>query len=129
MRIADSIELESSTFHAELDRIKGILNYVQSYKPTFLLLDELLRGTNTSDRHAGTKALLRQLLKQGASGIIATHDLGIAELETEFPDNIRNFNFSIKSVDDELIFDYKLNYGVCTIFNAELLMRKIGISL
>lgn len=129
MRIADSIELESSTFHAELDRIKGILNYVQSYKPTFLLLDELLRGTNTSDRHAGTKALLRQLLKQGASGIIATHDLGIAELETEFPGNIRNFNFSIKSVDDELIFDYKLNFGVCTIFNAELLMRKIGISL
>lgn len=129
MRIADSIELESSTFHAELDRIKRILNYIQSYKPTFLLLDELLRGTNTSDRHTGTKALLRQLIKQGASGIIATHDLGIAELETEFPENIRNFNFSIKSVDDELFFDYKLNSGVCTIFNAELLMRKIGISL
>jgi hypothetical protein len=129
MRIADSIELGSSTFNAELDRIKRILNYIQNYKPTFLLLDELLRGTNTTDRHTGTKALVRQLIKQGASGIIATHDLGIAVLENEFPFNIRNFNFSIKSVEDELFFDYKLNSGVCSIFNAELLMRKIGISL
>lgn len=129
MRISDSIELETSTFHAELDRIKRILNYIQNYKPIFLLLDELLRGTNTIDRHTGTKALVRQLIKQGASGIIATHDLGIAELENEFPFNIRNFNFSIKSVGDELFFDYKLNSGVCSIFNAELLMSKIGISL
>lgn len=129
MRISDSIELELSTFHAELERIKNILIYVANNKKCFLLLDELLRGTNTIDRQTGSIALLKQLVRNGASGIVATHDLNLPEMENIMPDNIKNYNFSIQSKDEDLFFDYKLNHGVCRTFNAALLMKKIGIEV
>ena len=129
MRISDSIELELSTFHAELERIKSILKYVEHNEKCFLLLDELLRGTNTIDRQTGSIALLKQLVRNGASGIIATHDLNLPEMEKMMPENIRNYNFSIQSKDEDLFFDYKLNHGVCKTFNAALLMKKIGIEV
>lgn len=129
MRISDSIELELSTFHAELERIKNILKYVEKNNKCFLLLDELLRGTNTIDRQTGSIALLKQLIRKGASGIVATHDLNLPEMEKMMPDSIKNYNFSIQSRDEELFFDYKLKHGVCQTFNAALLMKKIGIEM
>lgn len=129
MRINDSIELELSTFHAELDKIKRILDFVRINDKTFLLLDELLRGTNTRDRQTGSTALIQQLIKNKASGIVATHDLNLTDLETKLPGKIRNYNFSIQTVNEELYFDYKLKSGVCNTFNAALLMKKIGIDI
>ena len=129
MRISDSIELELSTFHAELEKIKRILDFVENNGKTFLLLDELLRGTNTIDRQTGSIALLKQLIKKGASGIIATHDLNLTAMEKLLPSSIRNYNFSIQTKEEDLFFDYKLNPGVCNTFNAALLMKKIGIEM
>ena len=129
MRIIDSLEDNLSTFHAELERIKSILKYVEKNDNCFLLLDELLRGTNSQDRHVGTKALIKQMIKNKASGIIATHDLALTEMVYEHSNSIRNYNFGVKTKDDELYFDYKLTNGVCNSFNASILMKKIGIDI
>ncbi len=129
MRIIDSLEDNLSTFHAELKRIKSILKYVETNENCFLLLDELLRGTNSQDRHIGTKALIKQMIKNNASGIIATHDLALTEMVYDYPNSIRNYNFGVKTKDNELYFDYKLTEGVCDSFNASILMKKIGIDI
>ncbi len=97
---------------------------------TTILLDEILRGTNSLDRHIGSKALIRQLVKQEAIAVIATHDLELAKLKEELPDAIDNYHFDVQVANgDELYFDYKLKEGICTSLNASILMRKIGIEL
>ena len=95
----------------------------------FILLDEILRGTNSLDRHTGSAALIRQLIRQQSAGIIATHDLGLADLKAEYPDNILNFHFDAHIEQEELYFDYQLKTGVCESLNASILMKKIGIEV
>lgn len=135
MRIADNLEESASTFYAELQKLKNILDAVkhpageQSPIRVFLLLDEILRGTNSLDRHTGSEALIKQLIKEGAVGIIASHDLSLAELQSQFPGIIHNYHFDVTISGNELSFDYKLKEGVCRTLNATLLMKKIGIEM
>jgi DNA mismatch repair ATPase MutS len=129
MRVTDNLEESTSTFYAELKRLKLIIEYCNRHENVFLLLDEILRGTNSIDRHTGSVALLRQLLKQDASGILATHDLELTQLASEFPGHMHNFHFDVAVKKDELYFDYSLKEGVCQSMNATILMKKIGIEL
>ena len=96
--------------------------------PIFYFLDEILKGTNSKDRHEGAKALMLQLHKTTASGFISTHDV---ELGDEFENQgfVENYSFSSEVVNDDLVFDYKLRSGVCHSFNASMLMRGIGIEM
>jgi len=128
-RIHDSLEESTSSFYAELKRIKDILNIIKTDNNCLLLLDELLRGTNTTDRNLGSVAIIKQFIKYKAVGIVATHDLSIANMIEQFPKQIRNYNFDVNVKNDELFFDYKLKEGVCNSFNATLLMKKIGIDI
>ena len=129
MRIADNLEESTSTFYAELKKLKSVIDKVNNDEKVFILLDEILRGTNSLDRHTGSEALIRQLIKRRAAGIIATHDLALADLKNEFPANILNYHFDVQVNNEELYFDYKLKPGVCTSLNASILMKKIGIEL
>lgn len=138
MRVTDNLEESASTFYAELQKLKMILDEVRSPSMktgdadaprVFLLLDEILRGTNSLDRHTGSEALIKQLIKEKAAGIIASHDLSLAELEKQYPDSISNYHFDVTIHGSELSFDYKLKDGVCRTLNATLLMKKIGIDL
>ncbi|MBL7727191.1 MAG: DNA mismatch repair protein MutS, partial [Dinghuibacter sp.] len=129
MRITDNLEEETSTFYAELKKLKWIIGSVQKKEKVFLLLDEMLRGTNSLDRHTGSEALIRQLVQEGAVGIIASHDVELSRLEQEFPHAINNYHFDSAVVQEEIIFDYRLKTGVCTSTNATLLMKKIGIRM
>ena len=129
MRISDNLEESTSTFYAELKKLKDIIEAVTRMEEIFLLLDEILRGTNSADRHTGSTALLKQLIKLHASGLVATHDLELAKLSNEFPQNIHNYHFDVQVANDELYFDYKLKGGVCSSMNASILMKKIGIEL
>lgn len=129
MRIADNLEENASTFYAELSKLKSIIESVNTKEPVFLLLDEILRGTNSHDRHTGSRALLQQLVKQDACGMLATHDLALTELATTFPDAISNYHFDVSVEGEELYFDYKLKPGICQSMNASILMKKIGIDL
>ena len=88
-----------------------------------------MRGTNSLDRHTGSKALIKQLIKQDAIAILATHDIELAKEEQHYTKNITNYHFDVQVADDELYFDYKLKTGVCKSLNASILMRKIGIEM
>lgn len=125
MRIADNLEENTSTFYAELRKLKGIIEAVNRHEPLLLLLDEILRGTNSQDRQTGSRALIRQLAQQGAVALLATHDLAL----TAEPGPISNYHFDVAVNGEELYFDYTLKPGICTSMNASILMKKIGIEL
>lgn len=129
MRIADNLEESTSTFYAELKKLKAIIDKVNAGEKIFILLDEILRGTNSLDRHTGSVALVKQLIKHKAACIIATHDVELAKLKDNYPNNILNYHFDVQVANDELYFDYKLKEGICTSLNASILMKKIGIEL
>jgi DNA mismatch repair ATPase MutS len=129
MRVSDNLEENTSTFYAELKKLKEVIESVYRNEKVFLLLDEILRGTNSADRHNGSKALIKQLIQHDAVGLIATHDLELAKLADDFPDRLHNYHFDVQVSGDELYFDYKLKKGICTSMNASLLMKKIGIEL
>jgi DNA mismatch repair ATPase MutS len=129
MRITDNLEESTSTFYAELKKLKTIIDNVNNGEKVFILLDEILRGTNSLDRHTGSKALIKQLIRKKAAAIIATHDLELANLKEDFSKNILNYHFDVQVSNDELYFDYRLKPGVCNSLNASILMKKIGIEL
>jgi ABC-type lipoprotein export system ATPase subunit len=129
MRITDNLAESTSTFYAELKKLKTIIEKVNAREKVFILLDEILRGTNSLDRHTGSVALVKQLIKHHAAAIIATHDLELTKLKDEYPGNIVNYHFDVQVSNDELYFDYRLKPGVCNSLNASILMKKIGIEL
>ncbi len=129
MRISDNLEESTSTFYAELKKLKTIIDKVNAGEKIFILLDEILRGTNSLDRHTGSEALIKQMIKHKAACIIATHDIELAKLQETYPQNILNYHFDVQVSNEELYFDYKLKKGICTSLNASILMKKIGIEL
>jgi len=129
MRISDSLKDNTSSFFAELKKLETIIKIVENNEKVFLLLDEILRGTNSTDRHIGSSALIKQLIRNNAVGIVATHDLSLTDMIQDYPENIENYNFNIKINNEDLYFDYLLNKGVCTSLNASILMKKMGINI
>ncbi len=129
MRIADNLEESTSTFYAELKKLQIIIEKVNADEKVFILLDEILRGTNSHDRHTGSEALIKQLIKKNAAAILATHDLELANMKEQYPQKILNFHFDVQVSNDELFFDYALKPGICTSMNASILMKKIGIEI
>lgn len=129
MRIKDSLNESTSTFKAELDRLQMLLTAVSNEPKVFFLIDEMLRGTNSVDKYLGSKAVIEQLISKKGVGMVATHDLQIAQLEQKYPNYVRNFYFDIQVIDGEMLFDYKIKHGECKTFNASLLLKQIGIDV
>jgi len=124
----DSLANNESYFYAELKRLKLIIDMLKEGKQVFIILDEILKGTNSKDKQAGSKALIKQLVSLKASGIIATHDLKLGDLEESFPENVRNSCFEIIIDKDKLEYDYKLKNGIARNMNASILMNRMGIT-
>ena len=127
IRTNDSLARKESFFYAELRRLKGIITELEIGQHTFILLDEILKGTNSKDKQAGSIALLQQLIKYQSVGLIATHDLILGDLIKNYPENIHNLCFEIHIIEDEMSIDYKLQDGICKNLNATFLMKKMGI--
>lgn len=127
MRIKDSLNESTSTFKAELDRMKFILDRVKDIPSSFFLIDEMLRGTNSVDKYLGSKAIIKKLIDLQGRGMLATHDLQLSELINDYPGYLKNYHFDIQVQGSEMLFDYKLKDGACTIFNASMLLKGIGI--
>tara|TARA_Y100000782_G_C10189044_1_gene269133 strand:- start:1731 stop:3518 length:1788 start_codon:yes stop_codon:yes gene_type:complete len=127
MRTEDSLQDQASYFFAELSRLKQIVDRLNEGERLFIILDEILKGTNSEDKASGSKAFLRSLTGKKAMGAIATHDLSLCDLETELPESVKNFSFEVEFAGDDLKFDYKLRKGVCQNMNATFLMKKMGI--
>lgn len=128
LRVMDSLSEGTSSFYAELKRLETLIKISREGKPVFFLLDEILRGTNSVDRYTGSQALIKQFIRNGTSGILASHDLGLADLQETLP-ALANYSFDVQVSGTELFFDYTLHTGKCTSLNASILMKKIGIDL
>ncbi|MEM8907530.1 MAG: hypothetical protein AAGD05_06770 [Bacteroidota bacterium] len=129
MRTQDALHESTSSFYAELKRLKTIIEAVEQQSNAFFLLDEILKGTNSNDRHTGSKALIHQLIKSQGSGIIATHDLELGALEASSNGSVENLCMEVAVENNELIFDYTIKKGVSKSFNATHLMRNMGINI
>ncbi len=129
MKVTDSLDKKLSLFYAELQRLKMIMDAILDEEPVFFLIDEMLKGTNESDRQKGAIALIKQLVGKKADGILATHDLELTKLEKDHIEAISNYHFDGYIEGDKLFFDYKLKTGVCRSSNALELMKKVGIKV
>lgn len=127
VRTNDSLEDHASYFYAELVKLQHIMDDLKSGDPVFVIVDEMLKGTNSHDKHKGSVGLIRQLLRLGATGVVATHDIQLGELAGEFPQNIENRCFEVEIRGDHLEFDYRLREGISKNLNATFLMEQMGI--
>lgn len=129
LRTSDSLSDNESYFFAELKRLKRIIDLLNEGKELFIILDEILKGTNSTDKQKGSFDLIRQFMVLRANGIIATHDLLLGELIKQFPSEIRNYCFEADIQNNELIFSYRLREGIAQNMNACFLMKKMGITI
>ncbi len=127
MRTTDSLSSHESYFYAELKRLKTLKTKIAGDEPVFFILDEILKGTNSTDKSVGSKLFIEKLITHRGTGLIATHDISLGELEKDYPDRIFNMCFEIEIDGEAIKFDYKLNRGVTQKMNAALLMRQMGI--
>lgn len=129
LRTSDSLTDNESYFFAELKRLKLIIDKLNSGEKLFIILDEILKGTNSMDKQKGSFALIKQFMALQANGIIATHDLLLGTLIDLFPEDIRNYCFEADIKNNELTFSYQLKNGVAQNMNAYFLMKKMGIAV
>ncbi len=128
MRTQDDLEESVSSFYAELKRLRQMIESIDGSIPVLFMVDEVLKGTNSEDRHKGAIALIRQLNKAEAFGFVSTHDIGLGNITNELQ-GVKNYSFNSVIKGDEIIFDYTLTEGICKSFNATKLMQKMGIQI
>lgn len=126
MRQSDSLSSGESYFFAEVKRLKSIIEKLKT-ETCFVLLDEILRGTNSDDKQSGTIGVIQKIISLSAVGSIATHDLEVCQMAERYPDKLENKNFEVEIINDELVFDYKLRSGICQNKSATFLMKKMEI--
>jgi DNA mismatch repair ATPase MutS len=126
MRLSDSLSDSESYFFAEIKRLKQIMDELES-QPAFVLLDEILRGTNSDDKRNGTIEVVKKIIAKKAIGAIATHDIEVCLTTNEYPEVLTNKCFEVEIINNDLHFDYKLRDGICKNRSATFLMKKMGV--
>jgi DNA mismatch repair ATPase MutS len=127
IRVSDSLQEHTSYFMAELKKLQQIINHLKNGEPALVMIDEILRGTNSDDKTHGSEQFIRKLLQYKCMALFATHDLSLGILENEFPGIISNYCFESVIENNELYFDYKLQRGIAKNKNASFLMKKMDI--
>lgn len=127
IKIQDALSKNESYFYAEISRLKDIVTRVRQGERTLVILDEILRGTNTKDKQQGSLGLLQKLISDNAIVFVATHDLVIGNLEKDYPQIAKNYCFEVELADNRLEFDYKLKDGVSQKLNASFLLKQMGL--
>lgn len=127
MRTSDNLSDETSYFHAELLRLRFIMDAIERGESVFIILDEILKGTNSKDKEEGSAKFLQKLSDLGARGIIATHDLSLTELANK-NEGIINLYFDTKIEGEDISFDYKMREGVAKNMNASFLLKKMKLT-
>ena len=127
LRQTDSLLDHVSLFFSELRKLKSILHGLSMNPKALVLLDEVLRGTNSDDKLYGSRELVKKLIQTGCLTILATHDITLSKMDNEYPETIKNYCFESSLTDNKLSFDYKLKSGVSQNRNATFLMKQMGI--
>lgn len=128
MVTADNLGEGESYFFSELKRLKELTASLEEGKALFVILDEILKGTNSVDKAEGSRLFMEKLLDLPARGLIATHDLSLCEMQNDHPLAIVNYSFEVEFRNDDLHFDYKLREGVCQNMNARFLLERMGLT-
>ena len=126
MRLSDSLSDSESYFFAEIKRLKLIMDLLGNSR-AFVLLDEILRGTNSDDKQNGTIEVIKKMIAKEAIGAIATHDIEVCLTTNDYPNQLINKCFEVEIMANELHFDYKLRDGICKNKSATFLMKKMGV--
>lgn len=126
MRLSDSLSDSESYFFAEIKRLKQIMDALEN-QPAFVLLDEILRGTNSDDKRNGTIEVVKKIISKKAIGAIATHDIEVCLTTNEYPEILTNQCFEVEIQNNDLHFDYKLRNGICRNKSATFLMQKMNV--
>jgi hypothetical protein len=127
LRIDDSLQEQTSYFMAELKRLQRIIGRLDAGTPALVLIDEILRGTNSEDKTYGSAQFIHKLLQYPCLSLFATHDLNLGRLEEETPGAVSNYCFESTLENGQLHFDYRLQRGIARNRNASFLMHKLGI--
>ncbi|MEM9141884.1 MAG: DNA mismatch repair protein MutS [Bacteroidota bacterium] len=125
MRTTDSLTDNESYFFSELKRLKFIVDQIKDGR-YFIVLDEILKGTNSTDKARGSRKFVERLVASKSTGLLATHDVSLCDAARELP-QAHNYYFDAQIIDGELFFDYTIKEGICTHMNASFLLRKMGI--
>jgi hypothetical protein len=128
MRTTDSLAHNESYFYAELKRLRTLKIRLEGGEKMLFILDEILKGTNSADKSNGSKMFMKKIIELGGTGLVATHDTSLGEMENDYPGNIINKCFEIEIDGEKVIFDYILRHGITRKMNAALLMRQMGIA-
>jgi len=127
LRVSDSLQEHTSYFMAELKKLQRIIHRIHENTPSLVLIDEILRGTNSDDKTYGSEQFIRKLLQYPCLSFFATHDLSLGSLEQELPGQVSNYCFESTIDGNELHFDYRLRQGIARNRNASFLMKKMDI--
>ena len=127
MRTTDNLSKGTSYFHAELLRLQQLVHTAECEERLFIILDEMLKGTNSQDKLNGSLRFLEKLRGLRVAGLVATHDLALGELQERFPANFHNVCFEIDHQGREIVYDYKLRPGVSRNMNASILLEQMGL--
>ena len=122
MRTTDDLAHGISYFNAELLRLKQLISECKENRHTLIILDEILKGTNSADKLSGSRMFLESIAKLPVTGIIATHDLELSKMSTEHPDRFHNYCFEIE-LTDNVTYSYKITSGVARNQNATYLLK------
>jgi DNA mismatch repair ATPase MutS len=129
----DSLAKGVSHFYAELQKLKRVVDGIESARPLFFLLDEILQGTNSRERVIGARSVLRHLLERGALGAVSTHDIGLLDLPPELDAKLDKVHFEEQVTEADgastMSFDYRLRPGIVRSTNALRLMKRVGIDV
>ncbi|WP_413532063.1 MutS-related protein [Empedobacter brevis] len=129
IRTVDNLSSGDSYFKNEINKLKILIDRLENNQPQIIILDEILKGTNSEDKLIGSQKFLEKLIKSPTKliGFIATHDLELTKMETENPAHIINYCFELKNVDNNYFSDYKLRKGTTKMMNAIFLMKQFKI--
>lgn len=126
MRLSDSLSDSESYFFAEIKRLSQIMEGLKG-QHGFVLLDEILRGTNSDDKQMGTIKVIEKMVQLEAVGAIATHDIEVCQTANHYPNQLVNRCFEVQIINDDLYFDYTLRDGICHNKSATFIMNKMGV--
>ena len=129
IRTVDNLASGDSYFKNEINKLRILIDRLENGNPQYVILDEILKGTNSQDKLIGSQKFLEKLINFDTDmvGFIATHDLELTKMEEQYNDNIINYCFELKNVNDHYFSDYKLIKGTTKVMNAIFLMKHFGI--
>lgn len=121
MSLRDDVLSGESYYFREARYLKRMIDVIDSRNNVLCVVDEILKGTNTHERIAASKAILDYIAKDNCIALIATHDMELTET-----DLYNKFYFDSTVLNDDIVFDYKIHEGIGGKSNAIALLEILG---